>query len=168
MAGGMEWMTHSVEEAADSRSTGELDLPGPATRIVAPSGKEVSFVRKGSEIHLLALETGIYRVITPNGETPVGINAPLLPTQRLEVTSTEAAAVQPESIQSEGSNLWRWLVVLGVVALWLEWWLYYKSRERQRASEIQEIPGGGPVTSVDRELEEGKESESRTPLSIPR
>jgi len=34
-----------VDESADSLSTGELDLPGPAARIIAPSGKEVSFAR---------------------------------------------------------------------------------------------------------------------------
>ena len=61
MAGGIEWMTHSVDETADSLSTGELDLPGPATRIIAPSGKDVSFARKGPDVHLLATETGMYR-----------------------------------------------------------------------------------------------------------
>ena len=54
MAGSVEWMTHSVDEVADSLSTGEIDLPGPATKIVAPSGKEVPFARKGAEVHLLA------------------------------------------------------------------------------------------------------------------
>jgi len=48
MAGSVEWMTHSVDEAADSLSTGEVDIPGPATKIVAPSGREVPFARKGA------------------------------------------------------------------------------------------------------------------------
>jgi hypothetical protein len=60
------------------------------------------------------------------------------------------------------------LVLLGIVALWLEWWLYYSSREIQRAAEIQETPGDEALRSVDRELEERKESESRTPISLPR
>ena len=47
MAGAMEWMTHSVEEAAESHFTGELDLPGPATRIIAPSGKDVPLRARG-------------------------------------------------------------------------------------------------------------------------
>ena len=76
MAGGIEWMTHSVDEAADSLSTGELDLPGPATRIIAPSGKDVPFARKGPDVHLLATETGMYRLIAPNGETSVAVNTP--------------------------------------------------------------------------------------------
>ena len=168
MAGGMEWMTHSVDEAAESHSTGELDLPGPATRIIAPSGRDVSFVRKGGEIHLLAQETGMYRVIAPSGETIVAVNTPLLPARRLKVAPTEAAGVQREPLQPEGANLWRVLVLLGIVALWLEWWLYYSSREIQRAAEIQETPGDEALRSVDRELEERKESESRTPISLPR
>jgi Ca-activated chloride channel family protein len=168
MAGSMEWMTHSVEDAAESHSTGELDLPGPATRIVAPSGRDVSFARKGGEIHLLAQETGMYRVIAPSGETSVAVNTPLLPAQRLNVTPTEAAGVQRESLQSEGTNLWRWLVFLGIVALWIEWRLYYSSREVQRTAEIQQTPGDEALRSADRELEEQKESESRTPISLPR
>ena len=87
MAGAMEWMTHSVDEAAESHSTGELDLPGPVTRIVAPSGKDVSFARKGADVHLLALETGIYRIIAPGGETAIAVNTPLLPSQRMRSTS---------------------------------------------------------------------------------
>ena len=154
MAGAMEWMTHSVDEAADSLSTGELDLPGPATRIVAPSGKDVPFARKGADVHLLASETGMYRVIAPGGETAIAVNTPLLPAHRLKVTATEAAAVEREPLQPEGLNLWRWLVLLGIVALWLEWWLYYSARERQRTAEIRETPGDEPLQNVDRELEE--------------
>jgi hypothetical protein len=106
MAGGMEWMTHSVDEAADSVSTGELDLPGPVTRIVAPSGRDVPFARNGAGVHLLALETGMYRVITPSGETTIAINTPLLPAQRLNATPAEAAGIESEPRQVIGSDLW--------------------------------------------------------------
>ncbi|MGH9678610.1 MAG: vWA domain-containing protein, partial [Candidatus Acidiferrales bacterium] len=53
MAGGIEWMTHSVEEEANSVSTGELDLPGPVTRILRPSGTDLPFARQDSGAHLL-------------------------------------------------------------------------------------------------------------------
>ncbi len=86
MAGAMEWMTHSVDEVADSLSTGELDIPGPVTRIIAPSGKEVPFARKGPDVHLLATETGLYRIVAPGGESSVAINPPLLPAQRITAT----------------------------------------------------------------------------------
>jgi Ca-activated chloride channel family protein len=168
MAGGMEWMTHSVEEAADSLSTGELDLPGPVTRIVSPSGKDVVFARKGSEAHLIALETGIYRVVAPNGETKLAVNVPLLPAQRMKATPDEAAGVEREPLQPEGWNLWRWLVLLAVVALWLEWWLYYSSRERQRTAEIQITAGNDPLQQSERELDEREESELRNPNVAPR
>jgi Ca-activated chloride channel family protein len=161
MAGGMEWMTHSVDESAESLSTGELDLPGPATRIVSPSGKDVPFARKGQDVHLLATETGMYRVIGPNGgpsgapsgETSVAVNTPLLPALRMTLTPPETAGVESEPFQQAGWDLWRWLVLLGIVALWLEWWLYYSGRENRRAIETRAIPGDGELQNADQEFE---------------
>jgi Ca-activated chloride channel family protein len=164
MAGGIEWMTHSVDESADSLSTGELDLPGPATRITAPSGKDVPFARKGPDVHLLATETGTYRVISPNGETSVAVNAPPLPTQRMKTTPPETAGVESEPLQQAGWNMWRWLVLLGIVALWLEWWLYYSGRENRRAIEMRAMSGDGELQNADLELERTpEESEVRKP-----
>jgi Ca-activated chloride channel family protein len=159
MAGGMEWMTHSVDETAESLSTGELDIPGPATRILSPTGREVSFARKGGRLHLLATETGIYRVIAPGGETSVAVNTPLLPPDKLQATATESAEVEGEPLQRAGWDLWRWLMVLAIVALWLEWWLYYSSRERQRAAELTEGQASPEVVSVEGELPDGESSE---------
>jgi hypothetical protein len=169
MAGGMEWMTHSVDESADSLSTGELDLPGPAARIIAPSGRDVPFARKGQDVHLLATETGMYGVITPSGppggapgsETSFAVNTPLLPAQRLTLTPPETAKVEPEPFQQAGWDLWRWLVLLAIVALWLEWWLYYSGRENRRAMEMRTTPSDGELQNMDLELEPTAESEAR-------
>jgi hypothetical protein len=163
MAGGMEWLTHSVDETADSLSTGELDLPGPATRIISPSGREVSFARNGAEVHMLATQTGIYRVLAPSGETSVAVNTPLLPAQRLKVTPPEVAGVEREPLRRAGWDLWRWLVTLGMVVLWLEWWLYYSSRERQRTAEVQETLVDNGPRDEDAELNSEAHSESRNP-----
>jgi len=161
MAGGIEWMTHSVDEAADSLSTGELNIPGPVTRIVSPSGRDVPFARTGSDVHLLASESGIYRVAAPSGETNLAVNTPLLPTQQLTVTPEEAGGAEREPIRPEGWDLWRWLVLLAMVALWLEWRFYYSSRERQRAAEIRETPSDDPSQNLNQEFEELEESELR-------
>jgi hypothetical protein len=161
MAGAMEWMTHSVDEAADSFAAGELDLPGPVTRIVGPSGKDVLFARKGADVHLLALQTGIYRIIAPSGETAIAVNTPLLPARRMAAAGAETAAVEGEPFQPVQADLWRLLVLLAIAALWIEWWLYYFSRERQRTVEIQEVPGDDLSLHLDRELDEQEESESR-------
>jgi len=161
MAGAMEWMTHSVDEAADSFAAGELDLPGPVTRIVGPSGKDVPFARKGADVHLLALQTGIYRIIAPSGETAIAVNTPLLPARRMAAEGAETAAVEGEPFQPVQAELWRLLVLLGILALWLEWWLYYSSRERQRTAEIRELPGDDISLHLDREVEDREESESR-------
>jgi hypothetical protein len=135
MAGSVEWMTHSVDEVADSVSAGEIDLPGPATKIVAPSGKEVPFARKGADVHLLALETGTYRIVAPGGETSVAVNPPALPSQRIQLTQAETAEVEREPLPPATWDMWRWLVLAAIVALWLEWLLYYSAREKQRTAE---------------------------------
>lgn len=162
MAGSVEWMTHSVDEVADSQSTGEIDFPGPATKIIAPSGKEVPFARKGADVHLLASETGLYRVVSQSGETSMAVNPPALPAQRVELTAAEAAEVEGEPLPPPSWDLWRWLILVAMVALWLEWWLYYAARERQRVAEVQEAPGDQPLpepeTGLDREPEEQEES----------
>ncbi len=158
MAGSVEWMTHSVNEVADSLSTGEIDLPGPATKIIAPSGRDVPFARKGADIHLLALETGTYRIVAPGGETSIAVNPPPLPAQRVQLTAAETAGAEREPLPRAAWDMWRWLVLLAIVALWLEWWLYYSARERQRAAEIQEAPGDQPLPDFDRDAEEHEDS----------
>jgi len=171
MAGSVEWMTHSVDEVADSLSTGEIDLPGPATKIVAPSGKEVPFARQGADVHLLASETGMYRIVSSGGETTIAVNPPALPAQRVEPTDAEAAGIEREPLPPPSWDLWRWLVVLAIVALWLEWWLYYAARERQRTAEVLEAPGDQPPgteTRLDLEPEEQTESGFRNPNFVGR
>ncbi len=168
MAGSVEWMTHPVDEVADSLSTGEIDLPGPAAKIIAPSGKEVPFARKGSDVHLLALETGMYRMVSPAGETSFAINPPALPTQRVQLTAAEAAEVEREPLPPAAWDLWRWLVLLAIVALWLEWWLYYAARERQRAAEVLDAPGDQPLPEQDREEEDREETGFRNPNLVGR
>ena len=168
MAGSIEWMTHSVDEVADSLSTGEIDLPGPATKIVAPSGREVPFARKGANVHLLALETGTYRVLAPGGETSIAVNPPALPTQRVQLTAAETSEVEREPLPPAAWDLWRWLVLLAILALWLEWWLYYAARERQRAAEVVESPGDQPLPEQDREAEEREEAGFRNPNLVGR
>jgi Ca-activated chloride channel homolog len=168
MAGSVEWMTHSVDEVADSFSTGDIDLPGPVTKIVAPSGKEVPFARQGVDVHMLALETGMYRIAAPSGETSVAVNPPALPSQRVQPTAVEAADVEGEPRPPAAWDMWRWLVLLAIAALWLEWWLYYSARERQRAAEVHEAPGDQPLPELDREPEEQEESGFRNPNLVGR
>ena len=168
MAGSVEWMTHSVDEVADSFSTGEVDLPGPATKILAPSGKEVPFARKGADVHLLALETGMYRIVAPGGETSIAVNPPALPAQRVQLTAAETVGVEGEPRPPAAWDMWRWLVLLAALALWLEWWLYYSARERQRAAEVREAPGDQPMLESDRGTEEHEESGFRNPNFVGR
>jgi Aerotolerance regulator N-terminal len=138
MAGAVEWLTHPIEDVSESLAAGELDLPGPATRILSPSGGDVSFARNGSSLHLLALDTGLYRVIGPNRSSTVAVNAPpLLPSQRIIPTAVESAPVAGESAPYQGTYLWQWLVLLAMMALWAEWWVFYPKHVNRRAASIQ-------------------------------
>jgi hypothetical protein len=151
-----------VDEAADSLSAGEIDLPGSATKIVAPSGKDVPFARKGADVHLFASETGTYRITGSGGETTVAINAPPLPSERVQLTAAETAEIEGEPMPPATWDAWRWLVVLAAVALWAEWWLYYAAKERQRAAEASEASGDSSLPDIDAgpEQEPGERVES--------
>jgi hypothetical protein len=104
-------------------------------RIVAPSGKEVAFARKGTDVHLIATETGTYRLMGPNGETDFAVNTPLLPAQRLKPSASEAGLIQSEPLREAGRELWRWLLVPVMILLWLEWWLFYSTRRKRQLAE---------------------------------
>jgi Ca-activated chloride channel homolog len=168
MAGSVEWMTHSVDDVADSFAAGEIDLPGPVTKIIAPSGKEAPFARKGADVHLLAQETGMYRIVAPGSETSIAVNPPPLPAQRVQPTAEESAEVEGEPHPPASWDMWRWLVLLAAVALWLEWWLYYSAREKQRTTEAREAPGDQPPAQIDLEPEEPEESSFRNPNFVGR
>jgi hypothetical protein len=140
MAGTVEWMTHPIEDASDSLFAGELDLPGPAARVIGPNGADVPFARNGSYLHILALDTGIYRVMGANRNSSFAVNAPpLLPSQRLDPTESERAAVQTEAIAYQGSYLWRTMAIFAIIALWLEWWLFYSPRVNRQAELVQRM-----------------------------
>jgi hypothetical protein len=135
MAAGVEWMTYPIEDVSGSLAAGELVVPGPATRIVAPSGKDVPFARKGTDVHLLALETGMYRLLGPDRETSIAVSTPpLLPSRRLTPNAAESAAVELETVPAGGPTLWRWFVALAMVVLWLEWLLFYSSRVNRQVA----------------------------------
>ena len=64
--------------------------------------------------------------------------------------------------------MWRWAVLLAMIVLWLEWWLYYSSRERQRTVETPEISGDASAQYLDGEMDETEESEYRKPNFVAR
>jgi hypothetical protein len=98
----------------------------------------------------------------------MAVNPPALPAQRVQLTSAEAAEVEREPLPPASWDMWRWLVLLAIVALWLEWWLYYTARERQRAAEVEEAPGDQPTLEFDSDLEEQEESGFRNPNFVGR
>ncbi len=167
MAGSIEWMTRPVEEVADSYTAGELTVPGPAARIVAPSGKNVPFTSDGQNLHLLATEAGEYRLITKNGESQIAVNVPLLPSQHMQASASETAAIAPELLPTRAWDVWRWLAILASIALWLEWWLYYASRRKAQAEENMQPASARATGSVQEISNRARESsEPRAPKFV--
>jgi hypothetical protein len=157
MAASVEWMTHTVQEQGDFLVSGPVDLPQPISRVVAPSGREVLFAGDDSSIHFFAGESGLYRITSAGQNVQVPVNVPLLPTIRMAPTSTEAAPLAPQPVPIEQQELWRWLVVLAMIALWLEWRFFYVRREKSTEPGGQgplSLGGTGITTAqVDRESE---------------
>ena len=144
IAGSIEWMSRSVDEAADSFSVGEMDVPSPASRIIAPSGKDVPFAPDGGSVHLLATEAGAYRILAPDSETDdPGESTRCCQRSACRQLATETAAIEAEPPLGGELGLWRWLAVLAGFALWLEWWLYYSSRRKREMAESSQSPGNG-------------------------
>jgi len=164
IAGSVEWMTRSVEEMPDSFFVGELDLPGPVNRIIAPSGKDVPFALVGSEVHLLATEPGMYRVIAAGGESGIAVNTPALPAQRMSVSPVEAAAPDLESFEGVRQEVWGLLVALAIVALWLEWWIYYSESKKRELEESRKYSGEIELRGADGYASQNEEEreEART------
>jgi len=155
MAASVEWMTHAVEEHGDFLSAGPVDLPQPISRVVAPSGREVLFAGDDSSIHFFAGESGLYRITSAGQNVEVPVNVPPLPTVRITPTSAEAAPLSPQPVAIEQQDLWRRLVVLALIALWLEWRFFYFRREKtpDRAGAGPGSLGGAGIASgyTDRE-----------------
>jgi len=68
--------------------------------------------------------------------------------------------VEREPLPPATWDMWRWLVIAAILALWLEWVLYYMARERQRVAEVHEGPADQAKQDFDEESEIGEESTS--------
>jgi Aerotolerance regulator N-terminal len=138
MAASIEWMTHPVAEQGEFLTAGSIDLPLALSRVVAPSGRDVLFAGDEASAHFFAAESGLYRVIASGQSLDVPVNVPVLPTIRMAPTVAESAPLEPQPIAIAQHELWRWLVILALIALWLEWRFFYFRRET--APEMQTTP----------------------------
>lgn len=162
MAASVEWMTHPIAESGQFVTAGSVDLPLRLSRIVAPSGRDVLFASNDAGVHLFATESGIYRINSAGQSLDVPVNVPPLPTIRMAPTATEAAPLEAQPIAIVQQNLWRWLVALALIALWLEWKFFYFRRERP-AETAAELPTGTGTLHLDiREM--GHESDAPHPM----
>ena len=130
MAASIEWMTHPIEEQGEFLTAGSVDLPVALSRITSPSGRDVLFATGDASTHFFGSESGLYRVTDGAQTLEVPVNVPPLPTNRMTLTAAEAAPLGAQPVPIEQQELWRWLVALALIALWLEWRLFYYRREK--------------------------------------
>ncbi len=162
MAASVEWMTHPIAESGEFVTAGSVDLPLRLSRIIAPSGRDVLFATDEAGVHLFAAESGIYRIDSAGQSLDVPINVPPLPTMRMAPSVAEAAPLEAQPVAIVQQNLWRWLVALALIALWLEWRFFYFRRERAAESAAQ-LPSAPGTLHLDvREM--GHESDAPRPL----
>ncbi|MCX6618080.1 MAG: VWA domain-containing protein [Acidobacteria bacterium] len=143
MAAAIEWMTGAVEEMADAGTTGEVRVAGPASRVFAPSGAEISFARAGDQLQLLAFQAGLYRIAGPEGEFKLAVNLPPLPAQRWLATSDESSELQAAPPISPARRLWPLFVLLALVPLWAEW--HFAEKLRVKSYELATPPSSPPT-----------------------
>ena len=144
MAASVEWMTHPVEEQSAARFSGGIDLPESVSRIVAPSGREIFFAGGALDTYFFAPESGVYTIAAGNRSYSLPVNVPPLPTIRWVPMSSEIGSLPAEPTAIQQRELWRWLIALALVALWLEWMLFYFRRVRAQQHGIAASPSGGP------------------------
>jgi hypothetical protein len=118
-----------VGDKEESLSAGAVDLPVPLTSVTSPSGKNISFAQNGDGVHFFAGESGQYHIAGPGGSGNLMVNMPALPTGRWTAVTQETAAIETESAPGTTRDLWRWLLGLALIALWLEWQLFYMLRQ---------------------------------------
>jgi hypothetical protein len=132
MAGAIEWMTGAAGDRVESRSAGMLNIPGPILGIVGPAKHNESFTRTQYGARLLARQVGVYRIQSSKGESSLAVNAPPLPMQRWHPTAGDLP-LYGRSYPGRDTAWWRWLVLLAIVALWLECWLFYSNSQNRQA-----------------------------------
>jgi Aerotolerance regulator N-terminal len=142
MAASIEWMTHPIAESGDFMTSGSIDLTLAPSRVVSPSGRDLLFAGDNSGAHFFAGESGLYRVSVGGQLLSMPVNVPLLPTIRMTPTSAEAAPLEAQPIAIEQQDLWRWLVALALIALWLEWQFFYCRRDRASGTRASSASGG--------------------------
>lgn len=130
MAASIEWMTHPIVERGEFLAAGSVDLNLPLSRIAAPSGRDVLFAGDESSAHFFADENGIYHITSAGQSLDVPVNVPALPSTRMASTVAEAAALPAQPVAISQQELWRFLVALALIALWLEWRLFYFRRDK--------------------------------------
>jgi Aerotolerance regulator N-terminal len=163
MAASIEWMTHPIAEQGEFLTAGSVDLPFNLSRIVAPSGRDVLFASEDSGAHFFAAESGLYRVTAAGQSLEVPINVPLLPTIRMAPTPAEAAPLAHQPIPITQQELWRWLVALALIALWLEWRVFYFRREKPHEATARPAPSD---TSLHIDLRESaRQAENAKPAA---
>jgi hypothetical protein len=131
MAGAVEWMTGAAEDSVDFHPAGAMTIPASVNAITGPRNEVPAFTSSQNGAYLLARQTGAYRIQTPQRASVIGVNAPPLPIHRWQPLTQQLASPGSTGWRTANRELWRWLVLLAMIALWLEWRFFYANPQNR-------------------------------------
>ena len=125
MAGAVEWMIAPAPALMDSAVPGNLYVSGEFDKVVDPASNSLPFLTSAQGVQFFAPTTGFYRLVHGKQERILVVDAPPLPMQRWQPSADELDSSIVGVSRSQSDNWWKWLVLLAMVALWVEWRLFY-------------------------------------------
>jgi hypothetical protein len=60
----------------------------------------------------------------------------------MDMAPSEAAVPDPEPRPRVALDLWRWLLGLALVPLWIEWWIYYSGARKRQLAKAENAADG--------------------------
>jgi hypothetical protein len=131
MAGAVEWMLAPSPAVVASAVPGNLDITGAFVKVADPASNPVPVRSSARGVQFFAPTTGLYRLSGEQGERRMAVNAPPLPMRRWE-PAVGAQDARSAPLPTPSGEWWKWLVLLAVVALWMEWILFYPGAKLSR------------------------------------
>ena len=147
----VHWMVPDVFRQWDIQALtiGSVQVPLPAgadpatVRVTSDSRVPVPYTIEGKQVRLFSAEPSTVRVVAGSNEQVVSLSLP-----RVAETIWEPPASVRRDLRGLGSSsavpqeTWRWLAVLGLLGLLIDWFLFGRQRPwkfwvRQRAPEIR-------------------------------
>jgi hypothetical protein len=120
----LEWLARPA--AGSTRKPGPMELPASTTRVTAPDGASVPFVRAGDRVLVRLRSPGLYLVEAGGSRSVVGVNVGQPETANLMRTGLAGADQGTASSRLSARPWWMYGVMLAFGLLLAEWWTWQR------------------------------------------